>query len=116
MGTILYFVRQCIQITGTWVHFTVYMHKDGDIHEQFTCHWSSERVNSTVCISGCSMGVSPMFPGTYVPRDLCSPGPMFPGTYVPRVLCSPDPMFPGSYVGGGGVEHIVANIAIYVGI
>ena len=24
-------------------------------------------------------GVSPMFPGTYVPRVLCSPGPMFPG-------------------------------------
>ena len=58
-----------------------------------------------------------MFPGSYVP-----PGPMFPGSYVPRVLCSPGPvfpgpMFPGSYVGGGGgVEHIVANIAIYVGI
>ena len=59
----------------------------------------------------CSPG--PMFPGTYVPRVLCSPGPMFPGSYVPRVLCSPDPMWVG---GGGGVEHIVANIAIYVGI
>ena len=38
----------------------------------------------------------------------------------PRVLCSPGPMFPGSYFGrvggGGGVEHIVANIAIDVGI
>ena len=49
-------------------------------------------------------GVSPMFPGTYVPRVLCSPGPMFPGSYV------------GGGGGGGGVEHIVANIAIYVGI
>ena len=36
-----------------------------------------------------------------------------------RVLCSPGPMFPESYVGrggGGGVEQIVANIAIDVGI
>ena len=41
----------------------------------------------------------PMFPGTYVPRYLCSPVPMFlepkfpgtyvPRTYVPRYLCSP---------------------------
>ena len=31
---------------------------------------------------------------------------MFPGSYVPRVLCW----------GGGGGEHIVANIAIYVGV
>ena len=41
-----------------------------------------------------------MFPGTYVPRylcspNLCSPVPMFPGTdvprtYVPRYLCSPN--------------------------
>ena len=23
-----------------------------------------------------------MFPGSYVPRDLCSPGPMFPRSYV----------------------------------
>ena len=29
-------------------------------------------------------GVRPMFPGTYVPRYLCSPVPMFPNTYVPR--------------------------------
>ena len=34
-------------------------------------------------------GNVPMFPGTYVPRylcspNLCSPVPMFPGTYVPR--------------------------------
>ena len=53
-------------------------------------------------------GVSTMFPGTYVPRylcspNLCSPVPMFPGTYVPRYrcspnLCSPVPMFPGTYV------------------
>ena len=43
-----------------------------------------------------------MFPGSYVPRVLCSPGPMFPGSYVTRVLCSPGPMFPGSYVGGRG--------------
>ena len=40
-----------------------------------------------------------MFPGTYVPRYLCSPVPIFPGTdvprtYVPRYLCSPVPMFP----------------------
>ena len=40
-----------------------------------------------------------MFPGTYVPRYLCSPVPMLPGTYVPRTyvpryLCSPVPMFP----------------------
>ena len=34
---------------------------------------------------------------------------MFPGTYVPRVLC-------GGWGGGGGVEHIVANIAIDAGI
>ena len=45
----------------------------------------------------------PMFPGTYVPRYLCSPVPMFPGTYVSRYLCSPvpmfpEPMFPGAYV------------------
>ena len=50
----------------------------------------------------------PMFPGTDVPRYLCSPvpmfpEPMFPGTYVPRYLCSPNlcfpvPMFPGTYV------------------
>ena len=46
------------------------------------------------------IGVSPMFPGTYVSRVLCSPGPMFPGSYVPWVLCSPGPMLPGSYVGG----------------
>ena len=57
----------------------------------------------------CSPG--PMFPGSYVPRVLCSPGPMFPGSYVPRVLCSPGPM-----LGGGGVEYIVGNIAIDVGI
>ena len=73
----------------------------------------------------CSPG--PMFPGTYVPRVLCSPGPMFPGSYVPRVLCSPDPMLGGygrnpnnaghlGQGGGGGIEHIVANIALYVGI
>ena len=31
-----------------------------------------------------SRRVSTMFPGTYVPRYLCSPVPMFPGTYVPR--------------------------------
>ena len=47
-----------------------------------------------------------MFPGTYVPRYLCSPvpmfpEPMFPGIYVPRYLCSPNlcspvPMFPGT--------------------
>ena len=48
-------------------------------------------------------GSAPMFPGTYVPRYLCSPVPMFPGTYVPRYLCSPNlcspvPMFPGTYV------------------
>ena len=62
-------------------------------------------------------GVSTRFPGTYVPRYLCSPVPMFPepmfpgtdvprylamfpGTYVPRNLCSPVglPMFPGTYV------------------
>ncbi len=35
-----------------------------------------------------------MFPGTDVPRYLCSPvpmfpEPMFPGIYVPRYLCSP---------------------------
>ena len=43
---------------------------------------------------------------------------MFPGSYVPRVPCSPGPMFPGSYVGrwGGGVDHIVTNIAVDVGI
>ena len=42
---------------------------------------------------------------------------MFPGSHVPRVPCSPGPKFPGSYVGGGGgVEYIVANIAIDVGI
>ena len=40
------------------------------------------------------MGVSTMFPGTYVPRYRCSPNlyspvPMFPGTYVPRYRCSP---------------------------
>ena len=44
-------------------------------------------------------GNVPMFPGTHVPRYLCSPVPMFPGTYVPRTyvpryLCSPVPMFP----------------------
>ena len=49
------------------------------------------------------IGSVPMFPGTYVPRYLCSPVPMFPGTYVPRYLCSsvpmfPEPMFPGTYV------------------
>ena len=57
-----------------------------------------------------------MFPGSYVPRVLCSPGPMFPGSYgsyVPRVPCSPGPMLGG---GGGGVEYIVGNIAIDVGI
>ena len=45
-----------------------------------------------------------MFPGSYVPRVLCSPGPMFPdpGSYVPRVLCSPGPMFPSLYETG---EH-----------
>ena len=32
---------------------------------------------------------------------------MFPGSYVPRVLC---------WGRGGGVEHIVANIAIDGGI
>ena len=31
-------------------------------------------------------GSVPMFPGTYVPRYLCSPVPMFPGTDVPRFL------------------------------
>ena len=41
-----------------------------------------------------------MFPGTYVPRYLCSPvpmfpEPMFPSAYVPRYLCFPVPMFPG---------------------
>ena len=56
------------------------------------------------------VGVSTMFPGSYVPRYLCSPNlcspnlcspvpmfpePMFPGTYVPRYRCSPVPMFPG---------------------
>ena len=44
-----------------------------------------------------------MFPGTHVPRylcspNLCSPVPMFPGTYVPPNLCSPVPMFPGTYI------------------
>ena len=50
-----------------------------------------------------------MFPGTYVPRSLCSPVPMFPGSCIPRSLCSPVqyvprplcslvPMFPGPYV------------------
>ena len=57
----------------------------------------------------CSPGS--MFPGSYVPRVPCSPGPMFPGSYVPRVPCSPGPM-----LGGGGVEYIVGNIAIDVGI
>ena len=52
----------------------------------------------------------------YVPRDLCSPGPMLPGSYVPRVLCSPGPMLGGGGGGRGGGEHIMANIAIDVGI
>ena len=45
----------------------------------------------------------------YYGSDLCSPGPIFPGSYVPRVLCSPDPML-GPWGGGGGVEHIVNMI------
>ena len=64
-------------------------------------------------VMSCLDGVSTMFPGTYVPRylcspNLCSPVPMFPGTYVPRYRCSPnlcspvpmfpEPMFPGTYV------------------
>ena len=41
----------------------------------------------------CNEGFSTMFPGSYVPRYLCSPNlcfpvPMFPGTYVPRYRCS----------------------------
>ena len=53
-------------------------------------------------------GCVAMFPGSYVPRVLCSPAPMFPGSdvppsYVPQYLCSPAlvnpcPMFPGTYV------------------
>ena len=53
----------------------------------------------------------PMFPGSYIPRVLCSPffaigehrppfikkGPMFPFSSK-RVLCSPGSMFPGFYV------------------
>ena len=77
------------------------------MHEAF---WERTYVSRVLCSPG------PMFPGSYVLRVLCSPGPMFPGSYVPRVLCSPGPMFPGSYVGGGGVEYIVGNIAIDVGI
>ena len=54
------------------------------------------------------IGCVAMFPGSYVPRVLCSPAPMFPGSdvppsYVPQYLCSPAlmnprPMFPGTYV------------------
>ena len=65
---------------------------------------------SYVCTHRSSYFLSgvPMFPGSYVPRVLCSQGPiprvlcsqglMFPGSYVPRVLCTQGPMFPGSYV------------------
>ena len=59
-------------------------------------------------VMSCLDGVSTIFPGTYVPRYLCSanlcspvpmfpvpmfPEPMFPGTYM-----FPEPMFPGTYV------------------
>ena len=57
---------------------------------------------------GWGVGCVAMFPGSYVPRVLCSPAPMFPGSdvppsYVPQYLCSPAlvnpcPMFPGTYV------------------
>ena len=97
--------------------------------QYLTWCWFCNKINHTLLWGSDLCSPGPMFPGSYVPRVLCSPGPMFPGSYVPRVLCSPGPMFPGSlmfpgsYVrggggggGGGGVEHIVANIVIYVGI
>ena len=44
-----------------------------------------------------NLGVIPMFPGTYVPRYLCSPVPMFPGKFFfypsPKTIPPPKNFF-----------------------
>ena len=56
-------------------------------------HWLAHSCFSAYqfFVTDASKGVSTMFPGSYVPRylcssNLCSPVPMFPGTDVPRFL------------------------------
>ncbi len=51
-----------------------------------------------------NMAKSPMFPGCYVLKILCSQGPVFPGSYVPHFYMAHNgnmtkgPMFQGSCV------------------
>ena len=70
-SSILYNI-ECIFLRIDQAHFDIVAKNNNDIVGALEAH----TINGSV----------PMFPGTYVPRCLCSPVPMLPGTDVPRFL------------------------------
>ena len=77
-------------------------------HPELSRYKDVDRKHKNTTYDQAFEGCVAMFPGSYVPPHLCSPGPMFPhpmfpSTYVPRhlwtlVLYSPVPMFPSTYI------------------